>query len=52
LRLETYGVTFEYLPRKKTVGTIADTLSQLKIDSLKVQEEIKEALSLLSRIRK
>jgi hypothetical protein len=42
--LEEYGVTFEYLPRKKDV--VADALSRLDIDSLKIQEE--EVLTLLS----
>jgi hypothetical protein len=39
LLLEEYGVTFEYLPGKKNVGTLADALSRLDIDSLKIQEE-------------
>jgi hypothetical protein len=43
LLLEEYGVTFEYLPRKKNV--VADALSRLDIDSLKIQEE--EVLTLL-----
>jgi hypothetical protein len=46
LILEEYGVTFEYLPGKKNVGTVADDLSCLDIDSLKIQEE--EVLMLLS----
>jgi hypothetical protein len=46
LLLEEYGVTFEYLPVKKNVGTVADALSRLDIDSLKIQE--KEVLTLLS----
>jgi hypothetical protein len=41
-----YGVTFEYLPGKKNVATVADALSRLDIDSLKIQE--KEVLTLLS----
>jgi hypothetical protein len=47
LLLEEYGVTFEYLPGKKqkNVGTVADALSCLEIDSLKIQEE--EVLTLL-----
>jgi hypothetical protein len=44
LLLEEYGVTFEYLQGKKNV--VADALSRLDIDSLKIQEE--EALTLLS----
>jgi hypothetical protein len=46
LLLEEYGVTFEYLPGKKNVGTVADALSRLEIDSLKIQEE--EVLTPLS----
>jgi hypothetical protein len=46
LLLEEYGVTFEYLPGKKNVSTVADALSHLDIDSLKIQEE--ELLALLS----
>jgi hypothetical protein len=46
LLLEEYGVTFEYLPGKKNVATVADALSCLDIDSLKIQEE--EVLTLLS----
>jgi hypothetical protein len=41
---EEYGATFEYLPGKKNV--VADALSRLDIDSLKIQEE--EELTLLS----
>jgi hypothetical protein len=44
LLLEEYGVTFEYLPEKKNV--VADALSHLDINSLKIQEE--EVLTLLS----
>jgi hypothetical protein len=47
LLLEEYGVTFEYLPGKKNV--VADALSCLDIDSLKIQEETEEVLTLLSR---
>jgi hypothetical protein len=39
LLLEEYGVTFKYLPGKKNVATVADALSRLDIDSLKIQEE-------------
>jgi hypothetical protein len=45
LLLEEYGVTFEYLPGKKNVDTVADALSRVDIDSLKIQEE--EVLTLL-----
>ena len=44
LLLEEYGVTFKYLSGKKNV--VADALSRLDIDDLKIQEE--EALTLLS----
>jgi hypothetical protein len=44
LLLEEYGVTFEYFPGKKNV--VADALSRLDINSLKIQEE--EVLTLLS----
>jgi hypothetical protein len=44
LLLEEYEVSFEYLPGKKNV--VADALSYLDIDDLKIQEE--EALTLLS----
>jgi hypothetical protein len=46
LLLEEYGVTFEYFSGNKNVGTVADGLSRLDIDSLKIQEE--EVLKLLS----
>jgi hypothetical protein len=48
LLVEEYGVTFEYLPGKTSVGTVADALSCLDIDNLKIQEETKEVLTLLS----
>jgi hypothetical protein len=44
LLLGEYGVTFQYLPGKKNV--VADALSRLDIDSLKIQEE--EVSTLLS----
>jgi hypothetical protein len=43
---EEYGVTFEYLPEKKNV--VVDALSRLDIDSLKVEEETEEVLTLFS----
>jgi hypothetical protein len=46
LLLEEYGVTFEYLPGKISVNTVAGALSSLDIDSLKIQEE--EMLMLVS----
>jgi hypothetical protein len=48
LLLEEYGVTFECLPGKKNIGTVADALSCLDIDSLKIQEETEEVLTLIS----
>jgi hypothetical protein len=39
LLLEEYGVTFEYLLGKKQKNVVADALSRLDIDSLKIQEE-------------
>jgi hypothetical protein len=39
LLLEEYGLTFEYLPGKKNVGSIADALSRLDIDNINIQEE-------------
>jgi hypothetical protein len=46
LLLEEYGVTFEYLQGKKQKNVVADALSRLDIDSLKIQEE--ELLTFLS----
>jgi hypothetical protein len=46
LLLEEYAVTFEYLTGKKQKNFVADALSRLDIDSLKIQEE--EVLTLLS----
>jgi hypothetical protein len=46
--LEEYGVTFEYLPGKKQKNIVADALSRLDIDSLKIQKEEEEVLQLLS----
>jgi hypothetical protein len=48
LLLEEYGVTFEYLPGKKNAAAVADALSCLDIDRLKIQEETSEVLTLLS----
>jgi hypothetical protein len=44
LLLEEYGVTFEYLPgyKQKNMESIADALSRLDIDSLKIQEDKKK----------
>jgi hypothetical protein len=47
LLLEEFGVTFEYLPEKKNVADVADVLPPLDIDSLKIQKETKEILTLL-----
>jgi hypothetical protein len=44
LHLEEYGITFGYLPGKKNF--VADALSRLDIDRLKIQEE--EVSTLLS----
>jgi hypothetical protein len=46
LLLEEYAVTFEHFPGKKQKNVVADTLSRLDIDSLKIQEE--EVLIFLS----
>jgi hypothetical protein len=49
LILEEYGVTFEYLPGNKQKNVVADALSHLDIDGLKIQEEeTDEVLTLLS----
>jgi hypothetical protein len=48
LILEEYGVTFEYLPGNKKVDLVADALPRLDIDSLKIQEETQEVLTLIS----
>jgi hypothetical protein len=50
LLLEEYGATFEHLPgnKQKNVDTVADALSRLAIDSLKIQENKEEVLTLLS----
>jgi hypothetical protein len=49
LLLEGYGETSEYAPGKKhkNLDTVADALSHLDIDYLKIQEE-EEVLTLLS----
>jgi hypothetical protein len=39
---EEYGVTFECLPGKKNVVVVADALSCLGIDILKIQKEEEE----------
>jgi hypothetical protein len=46
LLLEEYGVTFEYLPGKKQKNVVADALSRIDIDNLKIQDE--EVLTLIS----
>jgi hypothetical protein len=48
LLLEEYGIKFEYLPENKNVVTVADALSCLDIDRLKVQEGAEESLTLFS----
>jgi hypothetical protein len=50
LLLWEYGITFEYLQGKtlKNVVGVADALSRLEIDSLKIQEETEELLTILS----
>jgi hypothetical protein len=47
LLLEEYGLKLEYLLEKKNVAAVADALFRLDIDSLKIQEEIEEVLTLL-----
>jgi hypothetical protein len=42
LLLEEYGVTFEYLPGKKQKNVVADALSRLDIESLKIQVDEEE----------
>jgi hypothetical protein len=42
LLLEEYGVTFEYLPGKKNVASVADALSRLDIDNLKIKKKQKK----------
>jgi hypothetical protein len=41
LLLEEYGVTYEYVPgnKQKNVVTVADALSHLNIDSLKIKRK-------------
>jgi hypothetical protein len=46
LLLEDYEVTFEYLPGIEQKNVVADALSHLDIENLKIQEE--EVLTLLS----
>jgi hypothetical protein len=50
LLLEENGVTFEYIPgnTQKHVVVVADALSCLDIDRLKIQEEKQEVSTLLS----
>jgi hypothetical protein len=48
LLLEEYRVTFEYLPGNKEKIVVADALSRLDIDSLKIQDRKGEVLTLLS----
>jgi hypothetical protein len=47
LLLEEYRVAFEYFPGKNA-GTVADALSCLDIDSLIIQNDTEESLTLLS----
>jgi hypothetical protein len=48
LLLEEYRVTFEYFLGKKQKNVVVDALFRLGIDSMKIQEETKGALTLLS----
>jgi hypothetical protein len=48
LLLEEYGITFEYLPGKKDERVVAGALSCLDIDSLKIQDNKEEVVTLLS----
>jgi hypothetical protein len=48
LLLEEYGVTFEYIPGIKRKNFALDDSSHLDTDSIKIQEEEEEALTLLS----
>jgi hypothetical protein len=45
---EEYGVTNEYLLEKKCNITVANALSHLDIDNLKIQDDKEEVLTLLS----
>jgi hypothetical protein len=47
---EEFGVSFDHLPgnKQKNVGIVADVLSRLDIDSLKIQEEEEEVATILS----
>jgi hypothetical protein len=48
LLLKECGVTSQYLRRKKNVISVSAALSRFDIDSLKIQEETEEVLTLLS----
>jgi hypothetical protein len=48
LLLEEYGVTFEYLPGKQQKNVVADALSRLGIDDLKIQDNTEGVLTLPS----
>jgi hypothetical protein len=49
LLFEEYGVTFEYLPEKKQKNVVADVLSHLEINILKIQDnKEEEAVTILS----